>query len=274
MASGTGEDFGLWFPDQRNVVKHKVSAKCLCCDWSPDGQILAIGMFDGTVLFRDKSGDQLGEVKRTSAIWCLGFNPVKQESSDNTLVLGCWDQTLTLWKITGGSGYSMIGNEKPLQGNPCSISFFNTGEYFTVAGADKEIHLWTKDGILLGRIGSHKDWIWTAGVKPKSQIVVSGANDGTIKVHQIIFSIVHGLYQDRYAHRELMTDVLIQHLVTETRVRIRCRDYVKKIAIYKDRLAVQLPEKIVIYSISPDDPFDMKYKAFKKISKKYIYIYI
>jgi intraflagellar transport protein 122 len=79
---------------------------------------------------------------------------------------------------------------------------------------------------------------------------------------------VHGLYQERYAYRELMTDVIIQHLVTETRVKIRCRDYIKKIAIYKDRLAVQLNEKIIIYSVSPDDPYDMKYKAHKKISKK------
>jgi len=57
-------------------------------------------------------------------------------------------------------------------------------------------------------------------------------------------------------------------LVTETRVKIRCRDYIKKIAIYKDRLAVQLPEKIIIYSVSQEDPYDMKYKAYKKISKK------
>jgi intraflagellar transport protein 122 len=56
--------------------------------------------------------------------------------------------------------------------------------------------------------------------------------------------------------------------VTETRVKIRCRDYIKKIAIYKDRLAVQLPEKIIIYSVSGEDPYDMKYKAYKKINKK------
>jgi intraflagellar transport protein 122 len=31
---------------------------------------------------------------------------------------------------------------------------------------------------------------------------------------------------------------------------------------------VQLNEKIIIYSVSPDDPYDMKYKAHKKISKK------
>ena len=65
-----------------------------------------------------------------------------------------------------------------------------------------------------------------------------------------------------------MTDVIIQHLVTETRVKIRCRDFIKKIAIYKDRLAVQLPEKIIIYSVQADDPFDMKYKAHKKINKR------
>lgn len=41
-----------------------------------------------------------------------------------------------------------------------------------------------------------------------------GCEDGTLAVHQIIFNIVHGLYQDRYAYRENMTDVTVQHLVT------------------------------------------------------------
>jgi len=38
-----------------------------------------------------------------------------------------------------------------------------------------------------------------------------------------------------------MSDVIIQHLMTDQKVRIKCRDLVKKIAIYKHRLAVQLP---------------------------------
>ena len=137
-----------------------------------------------------------------------------------------------------------------------------------MAGSDKKVTLWNKEGVLLGTIGEMKDWIWGTAINPISKTVFTGSNTGAIQMHSVDFNIVHGLYQDRYAYRELMTDVIIQHLVTETRVKIRCRDYIKKIAIYKDRLAVQLPEKIIIYSVSNEDPYDMKYKAYKKINKK------
>ena len=46
-----------------------------------------------------------------------------------------------------------------------------------------------------------------------------------------------------------MTDVMIQNLVTGQKVRIKCRDMVKKISIYKHRLAVQLTERIVVYEL-------------------------
>jgi intraflagellar transport protein 122 len=137
-----------------------------------------------------------------------------------------------------------------------------------MAGSDKQVTLWNKEGIKLGKVGELQDWIWSVAVNPGTNSVFAGANNGGIVNFNLEFNRVHGLYQERYAYRELMTDVIIQHLVTETRVKIRCRDYIKKIAIYKDRLAVQLPEKIIIYSVQADDPFDMKYKAHKKINKR------
>ena len=65
-----------------------------------------------------------------------------------------------------------------------------------------------------------------------------------------------------------MTDVIVQHLLTEKRVRIKCRDYVKKIAVYKDRLAVQLPDRVIIYELAHDDAFDMHYRVSHKIQKQ------
>ena len=38
---------------------------------------------------------------------------------------------------------------------------------------------------------------------------------------------VHALYGNRYAYRENMTDVIVQHLLTEDKVRIKCRDYIR-----------------------------------------------
>jgi len=47
------------------------------------------------------------------------------------------------------------------------------------------------------------------------------------------FNTVHGLFSDRYAHRETMTDVVLQHLITDQKIRVRCKDLVKKIAVYR-----------------------------------------
>jgi intraflagellar transport protein 122 len=87
-------------------------------------------------------------------------------------------------------------------------------------------------------------------------------------MYQTVFSTVHGLYQDRYAHRDTMTDVIIQHLITEQKVRIKTRDYVKKIAVYKARLAVQLPDRVLVYETVNQDPYDMHYRLKEKILKK------
>ena len=74
------------------------------------------------------------------------------------------------------------------------------------------------------------------------------------------------MYKELYAYRDLMTDVIVQQLETDQKVRIRCKDYVKKIAVYKDKLAVQLPDKLVIYQkIESDDPDDMQYRMMTTI---------
>lgn len=139
---------------------------------------------------------------------------------------------------------------------------------FALGGSDGSVSLYTKDAIYIGPICKHQDWVWGVSCKASQNIVVSGTNKGTLRAHQVYFPVIHALYKDRYAYRDQLTDVIIQHLVSDNRVRIRCRDYIKRIALYKERLAVQLTDKIIVYSATADDPYDMKYKALKKISYK------
>nr|XP_034307390.1 intraflagellar transport protein 122 homolog isoform X7 [Crassostrea gigas] len=329
LASCAVSDFGLWSPEQKNVSKHKVNSRITCCSWTNDGQYLALGLYNGLVSIRNKGGEEKVKIERpnaaTSPVWSLQWNPSREESYD-VLAVADWGQRLSFYQLSG----KQIGKDRSLGYDPNYVGWFSKGEYVVVGGSNKQCCLHTKEGVKLGVIGDQTSWTWSAAVRPDSNYVAVGCQDGTIAYYQLIFSTVHGLYKDRYAYRDNMTDVIIQHLITDQKVkcmrqemlikegyqvlhnctfvqdsweekelnvkpktlegirtelgvcrspvfccnsqltvRIKCRDLVKKIAIYRHRLAVQLPDKIVIYELYSDDAADMHYKVKEKINKKF-----
>ncbi|XP_031977084.1 intraflagellar transport protein 122 homolog isoform X2 [Corvus moneduloides] len=268
LASCSSGDFGLWSPEQKSVSKHKTSCKITCCSWTNDGQYLALGMFNGIVSIRNKNGDEKVKIERpggsSSPIWSICWNPSRDERND-ILAVADWGQKLSFYHLSG----KQIGKDRVLNFDPCCISYFTKGEYLLLGGSDRQVSLFTRDGVRLGTVGEQSSWVWTCKVKPDSNYVAVGCQDGTISFYQLIFSTVHGLYKDRYAYRDNMTDVIVQHLITEQKVRIKGRELVKKIAIYKNRLAIQMPEKILIYELYSDDSADMYYRVKEKIIKKF-----
>eukprot|EP00074_Homo_sapiens_P086842 XP_016862317.1 intraflagellar transport protein 122 homolog isoform X16 [Homo sapiens] len=259
---------GLWSPEQKSVSKHKSSSKIICCSWTNDGQYLALGMFNGIISIRNKNGEEKVKIERPggslSPIWSICWNPSREERND-ILAVADWGQKVSFYQLSG----KQIGKDRALNFDPCCISYFTKGEYILLGGSDKQVSLFTKDGVRLGTVGEQNSWVWTCQAKPDSNYVVVGCQDGTISFYQLIFSTVHGLYKDRYAYRDSMTDVIVQHLITEQKVRIKCKELVKKIAIYRNRLAIQLPEKILIYELYSEDLSDMHYRVKEKIIKKF-----
>ncbi|XP_057273549.1 intraflagellar transport protein 122 homolog isoform X4 [Pezoporus wallicus] len=225
-------------------------------------------MFNGVVSIRNKNGEEKVKIERaggaSSPIWSICWNPSRDERND-ILAVADWGQKLSFYQLSG----KQIGKDRMLNFDPCCVSYFTKGEYILLGGSDKQVSLFTKDGVRLGTIGEQSSWVWTCRVKPDSNYVAVGCQDGTISFYQLIFSTVHGLYKDRYAYRDSMTDVIVQHLITEQKVRIKGRELVKKIAIYKNRLAIQMPEKILIYELYSDDSSDMHYRVKEKIAKKF-----
>lgn len=266
LASCAISDFGFWAGEQKSVQKHKSHSRITSCSWTNDGLYLALGLANGSVSIRNKAGEEKGRIDRPGGsqtpIWSLAWSPIREENHD-VLCVADWGQTLSFYTLGG----KLIGKEKNLGYDPLRVSYFNNGEFVLVSGSAKTCNLHTKDGIHLGIVGEQqKSWVWCCAPRPNSNYVALGCQDGTVAYYQLNFSTVHGLYKERYAYRENMTDIIIQHLLTEQKVRIKCRDLIKKIAIYKDRLAVQLPERVVIYELFAGDSTGMHYKVKEKIS--------
>ncbi|EER08105.1 WD-repeat protein, putative [Perkinsus marinus ATCC 50983] len=218
------------------LAYNPVPARVLCISWTTDGLHLALGLFNGHVSIRDKFCAEKSKIIRSEPVWCLAWNPSPSRSeSTEILTVGCWDQTLSFYKLSGQEA----GPQHKLGYDPCSISFFSSGEYFALGGFDGRVQLWTRDGILLEDIVQMDSPVWSLAV--------------------------HGLHKDRYAYRDKMTDVVLQHLVSDEKVRIRCKDHVKKIAVYRNRLVVQLPQKVLVYEVPGDDPLDMRYQPVDKV---------
>mmetsp|Transcript_33085 Transcript_33085/g.104621 ORF Transcript_33085/g.104621 Transcript_33085/m.104621 type:complete len:1177 (+) Transcript_33085:130-3660(+) len=263
LASVTATDFGIWSPDQKSVSKHKIQARGLCCSWSNDGTLLAIGQYDGNVTVRTRDGKEKLKITRNAPVWSVNFRPNTQDGV-NILAVGTWDQMLTLHDCDCEP--TLIG-KKELNMDPCSVRYFSNGEYMVVGGSDCKTHLCNHDGVQLQMICERDDWIWSIAPRPKQNYIAVACNDGTISMYQLIFSTVHGLYQDRYAYRDFMTNVIVQNLVTEQKAKIQCQAHVKKIAIYKDRLAIQLPDKIQVYERKGDDDHGLQYVKRSTINK-------
>ncbi|GLH03389.1 POC1 centriolar protein homolog [Gryllus bimaculatus] len=268
LASCALSDFAYWSAEQKAVQKYKSNSRINACAWTNDGQYLALGLGNGVVSIRNKNGEEKGKIERPggsqSPIWALAWSPSKEDNYD-ILCVGDWGQTLSFYTMGG----KLVGKERPLGYDPLCVNYFNKGEYLLIGGSNKACTLMTRDGIKLGTVGEEQSsWVWCCAVRPDSSFVAVGCQDGTIAYYQLVFSTVHGLYRERYAFRENMTDVIIQHLLTDQKVRIKCRDLIKKIAIYKHRLAVQLPERAVIYELYSGDSTSMHYRVRDKINQK------
>jgi intraflagellar transport protein 122 len=238
----------------------QVPHRILSASWTSDGVFMAMGLINGDITIRDKSGAEKAHIERGAPVWALCWCPSKDDTAD-ILAVGCWDQTLSFYSISG----AQIGRDRPLGYDPCSLSCMNEGEYVLVGGSDKGVTLFTKDGVKLHSVCSKEDWVWACKARGKAPFVAVGGNDGKVSLHKVIVNSVSGVYGDRYAYRDSMTDVVVQHLTTEQKVRIKCRDYIKKIGVYKNRLVVQLPDRILIYEVGSEDAADMHYRLREKI---------
>nr|CEL70512.1 TPA: WD-repeat protein, putative [Neospora caninum Liverpool] len=265
LASATAVDLGLWSPEVCSVGKQKLPAKACCMDWTPDGNHLALGLFSGIVSVRDTTGAEKWNVALSAPVWTLAWSPQQNESVSAFLAVGTFSPELVFYRETGEACFQ----SQALDCDPLSISFALNGNFFLVGGSSGSLSLWSHEGVRLAKIGQIQDWVWACAVHPSCSQIIAGSNAGELHMYNISFPIVHALYQDRYAHRDRLTDVVVQHMQLEQSVRLRCRSLVKKIAVFRASLAVLLAGEVVLYSADPTDPDDMRYHESARIKQAF-----
>lgn len=207
LASCAISDFAFWSSEQKSVQKFKISTKINCCSWTSDGQFLALGHSNGLISIRNILGEEKIKIERGKTSICdLQWAPPSTSGPMDVLAIIDWNQTLSFYSLAG----NIIGKERQLGFDPLCLKFFADGETMVVTGCNKQLQLFTRDGIRLGPLGElHSSWIWSVSPHPNGTNIVVGCQDGSLAYYQLSFSTVHAMYRERYAFRENMCDVYV-----------------------------------------------------------------
>ena len=245
LLSCSDADFGLWSPEKNSVEKKKVSSRIVSSAWSPDGQVLALGFYDGSLSLRSKDGNELVSISRgEDPVWALAWRP--SLSSSPVLAVGDWTQTLSFYSATGRK----LGREISLGFDPTSLSFWNgPEEYILIGGSNSALGLYTKEGVFVKELVSRSGWVWAGVHQAGTHQIALGTSDGSVSLHEVIFDTVHALHGQHYALRTSMTSVLITDLITEEKTTVPVRAPISKLALYNNRLAVQVPDGIAVFEL-------------------------
>lgn len=134
-----------------------------------------------------------------------------------------------------------------------------------VSGSNRGVALYSREVKKLADLDeSAKSWTWSCASHSLSEKVLVGCDNGDIDFRSLLVDPVNAIYRDRYAFRDNLTDILVHHLVSDKKVRIKCKEMVYRLSLFKNKLAVQFADKIWVYESNPDEPLDLHYRQRKE----------
>jgi intraflagellar transport protein 122 len=236
---------------------------------------LAIGMQSGLVTLHNTKTEETHRIQKSAPAWCLTFihnvvptkGPASSAADDEMIVIGVWNKTLAFHKLLP-DGNTKVHVERAIKYYPCGMNTANSGnaknQYLLVSGSNKKLCLYSKDGVQLSELITNDSWIMSNANQKYGEKMLIGTHSGHVEMNNLTFDSVHTFYQEKYAFRENLTDIVIHHLAGDRKVRIKCKDIIRSISLYKSKLAVQLSDKVCVYESNADEDTDMHFRARKE----------
>ena len=255
------------------MLKEKVASRIMSCAWNTDGTSLAIGMQNGVVTLHNTKAEETHRIEKSAPVWCLTFihNVVATKTSagntpdDDMLVIGVWNKTLAFHKILP-DGNNKVHVERNIKYYPCCMNVADNGsksEYLLVSGSNKKLCLYSKDGVQLSELASKSSWILSHSPQKLGDKIMIGTHGGVLEAFEMSFDSVHTFYQEKYAFRENLTDIVIHHLAGDRKVRIKCKDIIRAISFTRTSWRYSLATKCV-YESNAEEDMDMHFRARKE----------
>jgi intraflagellar transport protein 122 len=163
----------------------------------------------------------------------------------------------------------ILQSERKLAYYPLSIKAVNNvatkTNYLIVSGSNKQVQILSREGVKLADVSKVADsWIWSADSCAEEDTLAYGTNHGLIEFVKTKFDSVNSMSNDRFAYRENLTEVIVHHLITDKKVRIKCKDMIHHLSLFRNKLAVQLLDRICVYETNIDDEKDIHFRLRKE----------
>lgn len=162
------------------LIKHSIEQAVAPLTWvafSPDGQVLAIAVADGTVKLLKLDGTILHTLDHTAnpnkTVYKVSFSPNGQ-----LIATVGQDQTVKLWTPQG----QLLKTLKADRSNIYGVNFSPDSKLLATSTDNKNIYLWTVDGTLLKQWQGHGDKVTNIQFSPDGKTLVSSSYDKTVKL--------------------------------------------------------------------------------------------
>uniref|UniRef100_A0A8D8X4M2 Intraflagellar transport protein 122 homolog n=1 Tax=Cacopsylla melanoneura TaxID=428564 RepID=A0A8D8X4M2_9HEMI len=266
LASCSTSDFTISTPDTKSLEKHKTESRINCCAWNSAGTCLAIGMANGTVTVRDiKCVEKLvvraeGPSNTDHPVWALAWSPVNQNKE--ILCISDWGGKLMFYNITG----HVVLPERNIKTELLTLMYYRDGYFLLGAGCNKSVSLWSSNGASqLVTLNSFDSWIWACVPSPDNCSILVGCQDATLTLYGVEFSPLYHVHREMVVSRVNLTEVRVSNVMSSSMVNIKCSDCVHAVFIYKNKLGVQMNDKVVVYEIYQAEITGMHARILKKI---------